>query len=78
MINRDQIIREFNSFPNLKTYLTCVSNKDFQKKIIDKDILERPIIFKWVKKSTMKESLLAIDKKVGKLLRLNQKGKIKN
>ena len=81
MINRDQIIREFDSFPNLKTYLTCVSSKDFQKKIIDKDIkdiLEKPIIFKWIKKSTTKEYLLVIDKKVGKLLRLKQKGKIKN
>lgn len=78
MINRGQITQEFCAFPNLKTYLTYVSNKDFQNKIIDKDILERPIIFKWIKKSTTKEYLLVIDKKVGKLLRLKQKGKIKN
>lgn len=78
MINRSQITQEFCAFPNLKTYLTYVSNKDFQKKIIDKDILERPIIFKWIKKSTTKEYLLVIDKKVSKLLRLKQKGKIKN
>lgn len=77
MINRGQITQEFCAFPNLKTYLTYVSNKDFQNKIIDKDILERPIIFKWIKKSTTKEYLLVIDRKWVNYYVSNKKEKLK-
>lgn len=78
MICCEQIIKEFSGFSNLKDYLANISKREFQTKVINKDTLGQPIIFRWIKKRSMQKSLSVIDRKAGKLLRLNQKGKLKN